>query len=273
MNTSVKSAERVLDILELLALHEDALTLSELSRHLALPKSSALMLLRTLESRGYLRRENGGGYLLNPFFREIGMGWIGGTASMLTRISRPVMLDLRDALGETTVLGVLNADYDTRIIANYVSLQAVRYDLGDTTILPSYCSALGQAMMAYAPSEAVDSYLSQVKMTSHTENTLTSRKAFRKRMNEIRRHGHSINLEERVPGASGAAVPIFGPGGRVVAALNVSTVTFRFLKSQETIIAALRSSAARISELLGGAPADVLPQDLTELKHPARRLS
>ena len=254
MNDSVKSAERALDILELMALHAESLTLSETCRHLSLPKSSALMLLRTLEARGYLGREAGGGYCLNPVFRESRIGWIGGTVSLLSRISRPVMVDLRDALRETTVLGVLDAEYQTRILLHLVSPQAVRYDLGDTTMLPTYCSALGQAMMAYSPSEIVDDYLSRTRMTVLTEHTLATRKAFRKRLGEIRRQGYSVNLEERVPGASGAAVPIFGPAGQVVAALNIATVTFRFLQSREVIIATLRTSAARITERLGGTP-------------------
>ena len=259
MNNSVKSAERVLDILELMALNDESLTLSETSRHLGLPKSSALMLLRTLEARGYLGREAGGGYRLNPVFHESRIGWIGGTVSLLSRISRPVMADLRDRLRETTVLGVPDADHETRILLHLASPQAVRYDLGETTTLPTYCSALGQAMLAHSPGEIVDDYLSRTRLTAHTEATLTSRKAFRRRLGEIRRQGYSVNLDERVSGASGAAVPTFCPGGQVVAALNISTVTFRFLQSRETIIAALRTSAARITGLLGGTPAAGTP--------------
>ncbi|MDP6709365.1 MAG: IclR family transcriptional regulator [Alphaproteobacteria bacterium] len=268
----MKSAERALDILELMALRDESLTLSEISRYLELPKSSASMLLRTLEARGYLGREPGAGYRLNPVFRESRIGWIGGAVALLTRISRPVMLDLRDELGETTVLGVLDAEHETRILRHFVSPQAVRYDLGDTTVLPTYCSALGQAMMAYSPVEIVDDYLSRTRMTALTEHTLRTRKAFRKRLVEIRRQGYSVNLDERVPGASGAAVAIFGPGEQVVAALNVSTVTFRFLQSRETIIAALRQSAGRITELLGGTPLALPPSEVVQMKKTVGRV-
>ena len=57
MNDSVKSAARVLDILELLFRSEEPMALKDLVSILALPKSSAHALLRTLQSRGYVERE------------------------------------------------------------------------------------------------------------------------------------------------------------------------------------------------------------------------
>src|SRR5260370_38486845 len=51
------AVERALNILEAAAQRRDGMTNSEFSRKLAIPKSSASYILRTLERRGYLRRE------------------------------------------------------------------------------------------------------------------------------------------------------------------------------------------------------------------------
>src|SRR5207302_659740 len=51
------AVERALNILEAAANRRDGMTNSEISRKLAIPKSSASYILRTLERRGYLRRE------------------------------------------------------------------------------------------------------------------------------------------------------------------------------------------------------------------------
>src|SRR5260370_7876575 len=51
------AVERALNILENVAHRRDGLTNSEISRKLAIPKSSASYILRTLERRGYLRRD------------------------------------------------------------------------------------------------------------------------------------------------------------------------------------------------------------------------
>ncbi|MBI2529389.1 MAG: helix-turn-helix domain-containing protein [Candidatus Rokubacteria bacterium] len=50
---------RVLDLLEVLAASPEALSLSDLARRLAIPKSSASALLATLARRGYVTRNGG----------------------------------------------------------------------------------------------------------------------------------------------------------------------------------------------------------------------
>src|SRR5262249_59208873 len=60
--TPVKSADRTLDVFELLAAEPHGLTVSEISDRLGLARSSTHGLVRTLHSRGYLM-ENGGGRL------------------------------------------------------------------------------------------------------------------------------------------------------------------------------------------------------------------
>jgi DNA-binding IclR family transcriptional regulator len=55
------AVERALNILELVAHRRDGLTNSEISHKLAIPKSSASYILRTLERRGYLRRDAASG--------------------------------------------------------------------------------------------------------------------------------------------------------------------------------------------------------------------
>src|SRR5438270_7437279 len=51
------SLERGLSILELLPRTRGGLTLSQLTRHLGIPKSSVYCLLRTLEAAGYVCRD------------------------------------------------------------------------------------------------------------------------------------------------------------------------------------------------------------------------
>ena len=253
MNTTVKSAERVLDILEMFSLRDEVLGLRDVADDLGIPKSSASMLLRTLEMRGYLRRD-GRGYRLDPVLRDADSGWVGGVSSLLTRVAAPVMRDLVDDLRETVMLGVLNRDCDVRVVRSINSPQVVRYELSDTEDLPSYCTGLGQVNLAYSTADLVDRYLADAALAPLAEKTITTPKAFRQRLAEIRRQGYSVHIEERIVGASGAAAPIFGPGGKIVAALNIATVTFRFLQMRERIIEAVVDGAGRITRRLGGEP-------------------
>ena len=51
---TVKSAQRVLEVLEYFAATRDPATVAEVSRQLAFPQSSTSMLLSSLETLGYL---------------------------------------------------------------------------------------------------------------------------------------------------------------------------------------------------------------------------
>ena len=55
------AVERALAILETVAQRPHGMTHSEISRKLEIPKSTLTYLLRALEARGYLRREEGTG--------------------------------------------------------------------------------------------------------------------------------------------------------------------------------------------------------------------
>src|SRR3989454_7373354 len=61
-----RAANRLVDILELLAASRDGLALREVSRHLRAPKSSLLPLLRALTARGYLAQGRALEYRLRP---------------------------------------------------------------------------------------------------------------------------------------------------------------------------------------------------------------
>src|ERR1700752_1018398 len=103
MNGNVKSAARVLDILELLFRSEEPMALKDLVSVLALPKSSAHALLRTLQSRGYVERDAADRYKLNEQLRQ-SAGWVGGPEAHLAAVARPVMEQLRDELDESVFL-------------------------------------------------------------------------------------------------------------------------------------------------------------------------
>ena len=63
---AVKSADRTVELLELLSRTSEPLTLSEIQRELSYPKSSLFVLLRTLVARGWVETDRRGtGYSLS----------------------------------------------------------------------------------------------------------------------------------------------------------------------------------------------------------------
>lgn len=252
MNASVKSADRVLDILELFASTDRALALRDVVRILEFPKSSAHMLLGTLTTRGYLVRTSDELFRLAPAMDQ--GGWVGGVAGQIFRAAQLHLDYLVRDQEESVVLGAPTPGLDVRLLSHRISPQAVRYDVTNMPVIPGWCTAMGHAILSRLPEERVRAYLESTDRTGATPQTITDADAIMDRLAEHRARGHALNIDERFEGAAGAAVAICDPDGLPHAALNCVTVTPRFLRKQANLVAALKAAAAEIeSEVFGKA--------------------
>ena len=246
MTSQVKSAARVLELFEYFGSVREPKHLKDIVSALAFPKSSTFMLLRTLVERGYIERGLDDRYILTPAFRGSAHGWVGGHLLTLVRAAEPVMQRMVEELQETNILAILTPDLDVRVISSVLSPLVIRYDITETPVLPTYCTSLGQAMLAYSDEDVIERYIKHCSFEALTKNTITDAEIFRERLKTIKGRGYSIHIEERFPAASSAAVPIFNNYGDVVAALNIASVTTRFRRKHKRIIEALLEAGAEI---------------------------
>lgn len=249
MNTAVPSAARVLDLLEYLAGQPDGASLSEAVAALGLPKSSTLMLLRTLATRGYALRDAADRYRLNPAFRAHGFGWGGHRHARLVALAEPLMAKLRDAVGETVLLGVAEAG-GVRLLAKAVAPADLRYDVELSRPSPFYCTAMGRVLTAFAPESAQAAMLEAVPRVALTPSTVTELPALRAIVAGVRAASLAIVEEEWVLGGTGIAVPVLGADGGILATLDVGCVTMRFHAKRDHIIAALRETGLALGAAL-----------------------
>lgn len=250
VNSNVKSASRVLDILELLARNEEPMALKDFVSLLDLPKSSAHALLRTLQSRGYVERDDADRYRLTESLRQAA-GWIGGPEARLAAVAKPVMAQLRDELDETVFLGVRAAGGDVKVIAKSVSRASIRYDSDSPGLRPAYCTGMGRVLLAFWDKKSTDAYLLRTRLRPFTPRTVTSVGKLRAILGKVVADGYVVLEEEYVLGGSATAAPVFAGDGTVVAALNVGTVSARYPAAKPRIISGVVRAAATISQRLG----------------------
>lgn len=250
MNTEVKSAARVLELLELLARLGAPIALKDVVSTLGIPKSSAHGLLQTLVARGYAERAPAERYVLHESFRQQ-PGWVGGSEAQLMAIAQPIMDQLRDELGETVFLGVRGARGNVKALGKAASRAPIRYDADLVGLRPAYCTGMGRVLLAYWDPVSTESYLTRTKLKAYTPNTVTDPQKLRQLLARVRQDGYAVLEEEYVLGGSATAAPVLHRDGTVVAALNVGTVSSRYPQSKRRIIAAVVRAAARISQRLG----------------------
>ena len=245
----VKSASRVLDLIEILALTPRALGVTGLSQRLGIPKSSTSMLLATLEARGYVMVDPARRFRLADELRGAD-SWIGGRYGMLLRVARPAMAELVEATGESSFLGVMTPDRRLQYVHKAISPNEIRFDADVVESRPLYCTTVGLVLPANQPDADIEAFLAEVPLIAHTPQTVTDPAARRTLLAETRRNGFAVTSDAHVQGASGAALPILGPDGRVLAGLNVSAPTWRFRERREELVAELRRVGRQVNQTM-----------------------
>jgi IclR family transcriptional regulator, acetate operon repressor len=245
-----RTANRVVDILELLAASRDGLALREISAQLEAPKSSLLPLLRALTARGLLEQGHSGAYRLGS--RALGLGSGAAAQRDLVDLARPALLALMRRTDETVFLGVLAGDSLSVVYVDKVdSEQIIRYAAGVGDRRPLHATSTGRAILAFLPVEQREEILRALPLERHTDRTVTSVAALRASLEETQRTGICVSVDEMVRGASGVAAPIFDRHGAVVGACTIAGPTDRLRSRLRQLAAEARDAADAISSLLG----------------------
>jgi DNA-binding IclR family transcriptional regulator len=245
-----RAANRVVDILELMARSPDGLALHDVSVQLEAPKSSLLPLLRALTARGYLAQGRGGEYRLGA--KALDLGSSAPARRELAQVARPALMELLRRTGETVFLSTLSSDRASIVYVDKLeSDHIIRYAAGVGDRRPLHATSSGKAILAFLPDEEREEILQSLSLDRHTERTVTNVTALRAALAEVRRKGVCVTIEEVVPGASGIAAPVFDRHGRVAGACAVGGPTNRVRPKIRALAAEVKATARALSAQLG----------------------
>jgi IclR family acetate operon transcriptional repressor len=240
--TRVPSVDRAFDLLELLTLSDQGLTLSEVSQKLQIPRSSAHYLIQSLAYRGYLERNPAGrAYILG--LRVANFANSAPARSQLRLASNPYLQGIVKKLGLTAQLGVLDGG-EALVIDRVAAPTDVRFDSWVGRHFELHCTALGKALIAHLPDSELKKLFEGRGMPRHNPNTICSLEAVRAQLAEVRANGYASDNEEHELGVRCVAAPIFNYLGNTVAAICVFSSITRFPAWQVPAVGKLVISAA-----------------------------
>jgi len=221
-SSQVKSATRTLDIIEYVVAHDRPMVAQDIALALGIPVSSLSYLLGTLVDRGYLTRD-GRRYSAGP-----GLQRLQARSSEFTLAERaaPLVRTLRVQLNETTSFFV-RTGWDVEAIVTESSEQALRYSVSAGQRLPMHALAAGKALLAALPDEDLDVYFAETERKRFTASTVTSEKALRRDLAEVRRTGFALTDEEYSLGIRGIG-RVVTIGGEPVGSLSIGIPKARF---------------------------------------------
>jgi DNA-binding IclR family transcriptional regulator len=147
---STRTVERALSLLAVIC-DGDGLTLSASSRAADLSPSTALRLLRTLETSGFVRKDDDGDY--RPGSRLIQLGAQSLSNESLAPLCRPVMEELVAATGESVYLSVEGHARTALYLAIVEGTHSVRHASWVGRTVPLEHSASGQVLEGRTPAQ------------------------------------------------------------------------------------------------------------------------
>jgi len=242
---AVKSADRTLRILELLAGSDRRLSLGEISAELSIPKSSLHGLLRTLRARDWVSADETG-LRFGIGVRVLLVGMSFAAADDMVRLSDAVLDDLSATLDETLHLGCLDGDQIVYVAKREAS-HRLRLISAVGVRLPAASTALGKALLAERPPAEIEA-LVPAQIPALTPATITTRRQLLLNLAEIRANGYAVDNEESTSGVRCFAVAV-GPKSPSSYAISCSIPTARLdAKLEDRVVAALLQARTRMAE-------------------------
>jgi DNA-binding IclR family transcriptional regulator len=217
---AISGLNRAAAILDAFDANHRELTLAALVRRCGLPRSTTHRTADRMLRLGWLDKPDDRYRIGNRLFEISGLAPI---RHELREAVLPFLQDLHNAVRTTVQLGVLDGP-QVLIVEKITGHRPMPMltQVGGT--VPTHCSGLGRALLAYSGPEVVDAVLS-TDLIARTNRTLTNPAAIRRELAAIPDRGWAVDREEGNIGICCVAAPIFGPNGDVVAALSVTGPT------------------------------------------------
>lgn len=238
---AVPTADRVLQVLAVLAQQGKSMPAAELMERTGLARSTLYRQLARLKRWGFVL-ESDGCYAPGPLSLQLALGF--DLASHLVRQARPDMVELAQQSQES--VGLIVAVNDQAICLDMVESQhSLRCSFEKGRSVPLRAGASAKCVLAHLP-EAVRAAVLDSQWGAGTPE----RDAAQRETDAIRKAGFAMTAGEVDPGVWGCSVPLFGASRQSVGAITLMAPIVRASGQEEALIRMAVVAAARISRQL-----------------------
>ncbi len=258
--TTVASLLKGIDLLFLFSEAEPVLGVQEIASRLRLPKSTTYRFVSTLRQAGLLVQDSESRkYRLGARLLSLQPAVIRPVD--LRTLTLPFLRDLMQRSGETAHLTERRGS--SVVITEVVESPSIlRMAPKRGQSFPLHAGALSRAILAFLPPREIDHILQARRLKRFTSNTPITAAALKRTLQEVRRTGYAVSLQEVTAGSCGISAPILGPGGWAIGSLGISGPMQRLTEQKRpALVEPIRKAAAEVTLLvrrqLTGAPATV----------------
>lgn len=235
-------------VINLVSNNANGCPLKEISRQLAIPRTTALRITQTLLQSDYLVQKDDKSFVLGSAIVQLGVKAL--DSFDIRGYARPILQALSADTDETSHLAVLTGT-KSMLIEVCDSPHPIRIAARPGTLVDLHCSATGKVFLAYSVADPA-TFCRQLALTSHTKNTHCTVEAVLAGIEETRRNGYALDEEEYMLGARCIAAPVVNAFGKTVDALGITASVHTVTKDKvATVAAKVKKAAAELSAKLG----------------------
>lgn len=218
-----QSLERGLAILGCFTPERSVLGIADIADDLGMSRSTTHRYVITLVALGFLEQGTSRKYRLGLRVTDLGMSALNSTG--LREHSRSYLEELRQRTSYTVNLSVLDGPeilYVDRARSFRRNQSRIDLNLRPGSRLPVYCTSMGKVLLANMPQAEQDQLIADLELKRRGPNTITSKKALRTELDNVREQELAVNDEELAEGLFSIAAPVQSESREVVAALNIA---------------------------------------------------
>ena len=252
----VRSVERALDVLDVLVdAGQAGLRLTELAQQLEISKSTALALLRTLVSRGFVAEIGSG--RVRRYTLGLALARLGDLVLSQIEIldlALPSLREMTDETGWTSRIGLLDDGYAV-IIGRVDGPGVVRFRSNLARRELPHCSAIGKSLLSHLPEPEIRAIVTRTGLPARTPATITDMDQLLRELEKVSEQGFAVDDEEDSVGVVCVGSAVYDHRGECTAAISLTGLKLGLpAGGVEELGAVVRQCGVEISRRLGAAP-------------------
>ncbi|MBB5131494.1 DNA-binding IclR family transcriptional regulator [Thermocatellispora tengchongensis] len=202
----VKSAQRTIQLMEMLGAARGPITVAELRERTGYPRSSLHQLLHTLIAMGWVEQ--------TPDGSAVGVGsraLLCGTAYLDRDPALPYAIRTLELIGDATGYTTHYARLDGANVMYLATRETIEPRRATSRVgreLPAHATALGKILLAERSAGELAELLPEPPLPALTEHTITDLGELLADLELTRERGHSLEREQNTPGLGCVAVAV-----------------------------------------------------------------
>ena len=246
----IPTSLRYLSVAELLASRDVALSRSEITRDLGLPKQTVYRLCSRMMEDGLLSMDRSKRFRPGPRLRRMCAGILFNASDHIAR--HQILARIAGQTGETVNLVMPEAD-GMRCVDRAETDRPFRVELPTGTTVPFHCTAGGKVYLASLPPARRRHFVDCLELRKITPNTKCAQDELLDELELIAKCGYALDREEFIESTHAVAVPVTDDDGRFLVSLACHGPAQRMsIDDAVSFVATMQTGACKLGAVLLG---------------------